>query len=76
MNLPHDKLKEAYLHIAISEYEFSWAPEYDRKHMTSRASKIGTLDFDYGNPMSDVEICRDGAWVNARVWIPKKWLGK
>ena len=41
--------------------------------MTSLATKEGTLDFD-NDAMSDVEIGRDGAWVKARVWVPKEWL--
>jgi hypothetical protein len=42
--------------------------------MTSRAAEEGTLDFDYDRAGSAVEIGRDGAWVNARVWVPKEWL--
>jgi hypothetical protein len=42
--------------------------------MTAKAASEGTLDFDYHNSDSDVEISRDGAWVKARVWIPKEWL--
>jgi hypothetical protein len=67
-------LKERYLRKAISEYEYSPAPEYEKKHMTSKASNEGTLDFDYDKPESSVEISRDGAWVQARVWVPKKWI--
>jgi hypothetical protein len=75
VDLPQgNRLKRLYLRKAISEYEYSPAPEYEKTCMTTRALKEGTLDFDYGNPESDVEISRDGAWVNARVWVPKEWL--
>ena len=67
-------LKKRYLHKAISEYEYSPAPEYKKSRLSSIAAKEGTLDFDYKNAGSDVEISRDGAWVNARVWVPKEWL--
>jgi hypothetical protein len=68
------ELKEHYLRIAIDEYEYSFAEEYDKSDMTKKASKEGTLDFDYHNAKEDVEISRDGAWVRARVWVPKEWL--
>lgn len=44
--------------------------------MTPAAMKDGTLDFDYNDPESNVELCPRGtdAWVNARVWVPQKWL--
>ena len=75
MDLPKGtELKERYLRKAINEYEYSYAPEYEKKQMTPKASKEGTLDFDYNNSEKDVEISRDGAWVNARVWVPKGWL--
>jgi len=34
----------------------------------------GATDFDYQNEESDVDIATDGAWVRARVWVPKEWL--
>jgi hypothetical protein len=67
-------IKERYLKKAITEYEYSFGPEYDRTRMTAKAATEGTLDFDYHSSDSDVEISRDGAWVNARVWVPKEWL--
>jgi hypothetical protein len=44
--------------------------------MSSRAAQSGTLDFDYHDPEKDVDLCNvgSGAWVNARVWVPKDWL--
>ena len=69
------RLKKRYLRKAISEYEYSPAPEYDKSRMSSKAAKYGTLDFDW-NPESDVEISSDGAWVKARVWVPKEWLNR
>jgi hypothetical protein len=42
--------------------------------MTPKAAQQGTLDFDYHRPYSDVEVGIDGAWVKARVWVPKEWL--
>jgi hypothetical protein len=65
--------KRHYLQRAIDEYEYSWAPEYDKRAMTPRAVSEGTVDFDYGET-DKVEISTDGAWVNARVWVPKSWL--
>jgi hypothetical protein len=70
------RAKERYLRKAISEYEYSYAPEYEKTRMSPKAVKEGTLDFDYHNPMEDVEIGRDGAWVRARVWVPKEWLNQ
>jgi hypothetical protein len=67
-------MKKRYLLKAIEEYEYSYAPEYDKTHPTLVAVSEGTLDFDYHDPESDVKISPDGAWVNARVWVPKKWL--
>jgi hypothetical protein len=67
-------VKERYLNRAILEYEYSFAQEYDKTSITSKAAKEGTIDFDYGNASSDVELSRDGAWVKARVWVPKSWL--
>jgi hypothetical protein len=67
-------LKKKYLRKAIAEYEYSPAPEYNSRRMSRRAGEHGTVDFDYKNAESDVEIDRDGAWVNARVWVPKEWL--
>jgi hypothetical protein len=72
--LQERKLKDRYLLKAVSEYEYSPAPEFEKTRMTSKAAEEGTLDFDYGNADSDVEIDRDGAWVDARVWIPKERL--
>lgn len=69
-------LETRYLHTAISEYEYSPAAEYEKSRMTSKAAEHGTLDFDYESPDADVEICRDGAWVKGRVWVPKEWLKK
>jgi len=66
--------KEQYLRKAIDEYEYSPAPEYDKSSMSSRALIQGTLDFDYDKAQSAVELSTDGAWVNARVWVPKEWL--
>ena len=66
--------KEQYLRKAIDEYEYSPAPEYDKPRMSSKALTQGTLDFDYDNAQSAVELSNDGAWVNARVWVPKERL--
>jgi hypothetical protein len=65
--------KRRYLQIAIQEYEYSWASEYDKRAMTPRAISEGTVDFDYGDT-DGVEASPDGAWVRARVWVPKSWL--
>ena len=70
------ELKRRYLRKAISEYEYSPAPEYERSRIGSKAAEHGTLDFDYKNSESDVEISSDGAWVKARVWVPKEWLNR
>ena len=70
------ELEKRYLRTAISEYEYSPAPEYEKSRMSSKAAEHGTLDFDYKNPDSDVEVSRDGAWVKSRVWVPKEWLKK
>jgi hypothetical protein len=40
--------------------------------MTRRAMRTGTLDFDWQN--AKVEPSDEGAWVAARVWVPKEWL--
>jgi hypothetical protein len=47
--------------------------QYLRKAIeeSARAAREGTLDFDSS---ADVELSLDGAWVNARVWVPKAWL--
>ena len=74
MSSGQTKIKKRYLQIAIREYEYSPAPEYEKTRMSSQAVKEGTVDFDYKNAESDVEISLDGAWVNARVWVPKGWL--
>lgn len=68
------ELKKRYLQKAIEEYEYSLAAEYDKSHLSPRAACEGTVDFDYDNAEANVEISSDGAWVNARVWIPQKWL--
>jgi hypothetical protein len=70
------ELKQRYLQKAIDEYEYSPAPEYDKPNTSSRAARSGTLDFDYHDPDGDVVLCNagTGAWVNARVWVPKEWL--
>ena len=72
------ELKKQYLQKAIDEYEYSPAPEYDKSRMSSRAAQSGTLDFGYHDPEKDVDLCNigSGAWVNARVWVPKEWLEK
>ena len=68
------ELKKQYLRKAISEYEYSPASEYEKSRMSPKAAEHGTLDFDYKNAESDVEISKDGAWVKARVWVSKEWL--
>ena len=67
-------LKQKYLRKAIDEYEYSSAPEYDKLSMSLLAAAQGTLDFDYDNADSAVELSIDGAWVDARVWVPKQWI--
>ncbi len=67
------EMRRRYLHRAIDEYEYSWAPEYDKTSMTPRAVSEGTIDFDYGDT-EKVGVSSDGAWVVARVWVPKSWL--
>lgn len=67
-------LKQKYLRKAIDEYEYSPAPEYDKLSMSPLAATQGTLDFDYDDADSAVELSIDGAWVNARVWVPKQWI--
>lgn len=67
-------LKQKYLRKAIDEYEYSPAPEYDKLRMSPVAATHGTLDFDCDNADSAVELSIDGAWVNARVWVPKQWI--
>lgn len=66
--------KQKYLRKAIDEYEYSPAPEYDKPRMSSLAATHGTIDFDYDNADLAVELSIDGAWVNARVWVPKEWV--
>lgn len=68
------ELKKAYLQKAIREYEYSPAPEYEKSRMSTKAAEQGTVDFDYHDAESDVEVAPDGAWVSARVWVPKEWL--
>jgi hypothetical protein len=67
-------LKQKYLRKAIDEYEYSPAPEYDKASMSPLAATQGTIDFEYNNADSAVELSVDGAWVNARVWVPKEWV--
>jgi hypothetical protein len=71
---PDTALKKQYLLKAITEYEYSPAPEYEKSKMSSRAVNQGTVDFEYHNEELDVDIAPDGAWVRARVWVPKEWL--
>jgi hypothetical protein len=66
-------LKRQYLQKAIDEYEYSRAPEYQKRAMTARALSEGTVDLDYEDT-DKVEISQDGGWVTARVWVPKSWL--
>ena len=68
------ELKRTYLRKAIQEYEYSPAPEYDKVRMTPLAATQGTLDFGPNDDDSAVELSLDGAWVNARVWVPKQWI--
>ena len=72
MNGEH-KLKEQYMQRAIEEYEYSWSSEYDKRAATPRAVSEGTVDLDSADA-DRVEVASDGAWVPARVWIPKTWL--
>jgi hypothetical protein len=65
-------LKKRYLRKAITEYEYSFAREYEKRRLTRRAVTQGTVDFDWQD--AEVELCPDGAWVAARVWVPKEWL--
>lgn len=67
-------IKNKYLQMAISQYEYSPAPEYEKRRMSIKAATKGTIDFDYHDAESDVEVAPDGAWVRARVWVPKDWL--
>ena len=41
-----EKLKRRYIELASNEYEYSWAPEYERRAMTKRATTEGTVDID------------------------------
>jgi hypothetical protein len=66
------RLENRYRQKAIAEYEYSFAPEYKKRRMTRRALVKGTVDFDWQNAV--VELAPDGAWVAARVWVPKEWL--
>lgn len=66
-------MREQYFRKAIDEYEYSPAPEYDKSSVSSKAATQGTLDFDYDDAQSAVELSTSGAWVNARVWVPE-WL--
>jgi hypothetical protein len=68
------RLKKRYLRRAIAEFEYSFAPEYAKKRMSRMAVTRGTLDFDPNEADSHVEPSVDGAWVTARVWVPKQWL--
>jgi hypothetical protein len=67
-------LRKKYLLVAIQEYEYSFAPEYQKRRMTQRATKERTVGIESHNAVSDVEISPDGAWVKARVWVPNTWL--
>ena len=67
-------LKRTYLRKAIQEYEYSPASEYDKLRMSRLATTQGTVDFNQNDPDSAVELSVDGAWVNARVWVPKQWV--
>ena len=71
---PKAELKQKYLRKAIDEYEYSHAPEYHKLRMSPLAVRQGTLDFNYDSADSEVELDIHGAWVNARVWVPKEWL--
>jgi hypothetical protein len=71
---PGIDLKKLYLRKAIREYEYSHAPEYEKSKMRPMAVERGTVDFDYNNAEADVDVAPDGAWVRARVWIPREWL--
>jgi len=66
------ELKKLYIQRA-AEYEYSWAPEYKKRTMTKRASSKGTVDIDPAD-VERVEVSPDGAWVPAKVWVPKEWL--
>jgi hypothetical protein len=66
------RLKRRYLRKAIAEYEYSFAPEYTKRRMTRKALTKGTVDFDWQD--AEVQVSPDGAWVAARVWVPKEWL--
>jgi hypothetical protein len=68
------EIKEKYLRKAIAEYEYSPEPHYGKAKMSALAATEGTLDFDYDQAESDVEVAPDGAWVLARVWIPREWV--
>ena len=67
------ELKRTYVEQAIADYEYSWAPEYDKRAMSPRAVAEGTIDVAYDDT-ERVHLSQDGAWVIARVWIPKSWL--
>jgi len=69
-------LKQKYLRKAIDEYEYSPAPEYGKSRMSPLAATHGTVDFEYDKADSSVELDTNGAWVNARVWVPKEWVQK
>ena len=53
-------LKELHLRKAIEEYEYLPGPEYDKSSMSPRAVAKGTLDFDYHNAQSAVELSVSG----------------
>jgi hypothetical protein len=67
-----ERLKKRYLAKAIAEYEYSFAPEYKNRRMTRRALTKGTVDFDWQD--AKVELDPAGAWITARVWVPREWL--
>jgi hypothetical protein len=48
------RLKRCYVHRAIAEYEYSFAPEYSKRHL-SHAISQGAVDFDPDEPDSHVQ---------------------
>jgi hypothetical protein len=63
------RLKQLYRQKAIKKYEYSWAPEYEKRGMTRRAIRKGTVNFDWQD--AEVELAPDGAWVTASVWCQR-----
>jgi len=66
--------KEQFLKKAIAEYEYAHASHYEKSALTLLAREQGALDFDYHDAERDVELAPDGAWVMARVWVPRAWM--